>query len=512
MSVHASKPVWDEVSIPRFDSLKGSIQIDVVIIGGGITGLSAAWFLKQSGLKVCVLEREALGRRDTGHTTAHLTCVTDARLGDLVKAFGREQAALVWSAGVTALNLIEQTVTENQIDCEFRRVPGCLHAAIGRTTDESEELRREVDLAQELGFEAEFLQRVPIVEKPGMLLRDQGKFHPRKYLAALAQMVDGGGCGIYEDSEVTEVESDPLVVVTREARIACDYLVIATHVPLLGARGLLGATLLQSKLAPYSSYVVSGRSLSRPTWDVSLWDTSDPYYYLRIDSGEPFNRVIFGGNDHKTGQESDTDECYRRLEQILHDILPEVEIDHRWSGQVIKTSDGLPFIGESAERQFVATGFNGNGFTFATLAGLMARDAVLGTQNPWQQLFALDRKPLRGGAWDYLKENLDYPYYTVADRVKGPSRKAPGDLKRGEGAIIKRDGRRVACSRDQDGQLHQVSAVCTHMGCLVRWNGAEQSWDCPCHGSRFRMTGEVMAGPAESPLEEVVESLPSTNG
>jgi nitrite reductase/ring-hydroxylating ferredoxin subunit len=237
--------------------------------------------------------------------------------------------------------------------------------------------------------------------------------------------------------------------------------------------------------------------------DLSLFDTGNPYYYLRIDRHSHFDRVIFGGNDHKTGQQTDTEVCYRRLEQTLLTILPAVTLEHRWSGQVIQTNDGLPFIGESTDRQFVATGFNGNGFTFATIAGVMARDAMLGRTNPWQDLFSIGRTKVRGGAWDYIKENVDFPYYYLADRVTAAKKQSVRTIKRGDGQILKLDGKRVACSRDEKGRLHKVSAVCPHMGCLVHWNGAEQTWDCPCHGSRFQATGEVLAGPAESPLASV---------
>ncbi len=503
MTVRDSIPIWQDVQIPKFARLSQSGRFDVVVVGGGVTGLSAAYFLKQAGKRVCVLERDRLGNGDSGHTTAHLTCVTDVRLKQLVKSFGREHAALTWYAGTTALDLIEQIVTENDISCQFRRVPGFLHASIEGKDDETADLKEEADLARELGFDTDFVDKVPVVDKPGIQIGDQGKFHPAAYLAGLARLVEGNGSVIHEQSEVSDIEADPLVVVANDVRIECDYVVIATHVPLTGKNGLLAASLLQTKLAAYSSYVVSGRLPAGLVPDLSLWDTSDPYYYLRIDSGSEFDRVIFGGNDHKTGQQADTEACYQRLEETLLRILPRVKIDHRWSGQVIETNDGLPFIGESSDRQFVATGFNGNGYTFATIAGMMARDAMLQRENPWQELFSVDRKKIRGGAWDYIKENLDYPYYLIADRLVFPKRTAPRNIKRGEGEILKVDGQRVACSRDENGKLHKVSAVCTHLGCLVRWNSAEKTWDCPCHGSRFHPTGEVLSGPAETPLEPI---------
>jgi glycine/D-amino acid oxidase-like deaminating enzyme/nitrite reductase/ring-hydroxylating ferredoxin subunit len=501
MKVRKSTPVWQEVQLPKFQTLQRPSQFDVVVVGGGVTGLSAALFLKQAGKRVCLLERDRLGQGDTVHTTAHLTCVTDARLTQLVEAYGAEQAALAWYGGASALDLIEQIITENSIECEFRRTPGFLHAALDGTKDETKDLQQEAALARKLGFDVDFVTNVPVVNKPGMRIRNQGKFHPMAYLAGLARLVEGDGSVIHENTQVTDVESDPLAVVANDLKIACDYVVIATHVPLTGKNGLVKASLLQSKLTSYSTYVVSGRLPTGQVPDLSLWDTGDPYYYLRVDGGSEFDRVIFGGNDHKTGQETDNEGCYDRLEQTLSRVLPNVKLDHRWSGQVVSTNDGLPLIGESSDRQFVATGFNGNGITFGTLAGMMARDAMLKKENPWQGLFSVDRTKILGGAWEYLKQNVDYPFYFIADHMRGPKHATVRGIERGEGQILKVDGQRVACSRDASGRLHKVSAICTHLGCLVRWNGAEKTWDCPCHGSRFLPNGEVLAGPAETPLE-----------
>ena len=511
MTLHESTPVWDSVKIPRYNRPLGNDRYDVVIVGGGVTGLSAAYFLKRAGKRVCVLERNRLGQGDTGHTTAHLTYVTDVRLSQLVQTFDRERAALAWHAGGVALDLIEQVVSENDVECEFRRTPGFLHASLDNDQDESEALMSEAELARELGFAADFVAHVPVVNKPGIRFRDQAKFQPRAYLAALAQLVDGDGSSVHEETEVTGIgNDDPVYVDVGDQRIDCGYVVIGTHVPIMGKNGLLTASFLQSRLATYSSYVISGRLPRGAAPDLSLWDTSNPYYYLRIDEHPKYARVIFGGKDHKTGQETDTEVRYLELTAKLQKLLPEIEIDYRWSGQVIDTNDGLPLIGETSPGQFVATGYNGNGITFATIAATMARDVVLGKENPWAELFAPDRRMLGRGALDYLKQNMDFPYYLVADRLGVKAVENADEIQPGEGKVLKINGQPTACSRDDDGALHRVSAVCTHLGCLVRWNGAEQTWDCPCHGSRFCPTGEVLSGPAETPLEPVEAPQPAT--
>jgi glycine/D-amino acid oxidase-like deaminating enzyme/nitrite reductase/ring-hydroxylating ferredoxin subunit len=493
---------WEEVSLPSYPQLSSSARFDVAVIGGGITGLTAAYLLKRAGKKVCVLERERIGGVDTRHTTAHLTQVTDLRLSKLVKSFGKDGARLAWFGGAAAINTIEEIIAALGVSCQFTRVPGYLHASLDGTKDESDDLKQEAELAQELGFDAAFMNSVPLVGKPGIRFPNQAKFHPLLYLAALARAIDGEGSAVFEHADVSEVNDEPLAAVVGRHKIECDYLVIATHVPLMGKTGLISATLFQTKLAPYTSYAVGARIPSFTVGEASFWDTSDPYYYLRIDGGAQSDYAIFGGNDHKTGQETQPDACFGELVARLHELFPEAKIDHQWSGQVIETHDGLPYMGETAERQFVATGFSGNGMTFGTLGAMMACDAVLGRTNAWQDLFSVSRKKVRS-AWDYVKENLDYPYYLVRDRLAPAEGDSAKDVKPGEGKILKLDGQRAACYRDDDGKVTTVSAVCTHMGCLLRWNRAEKTWDCPCHGSRFHATGEVMAGPAEKSLEPI---------
>ncbi len=406
-------------------------------------------------------------------------------------------------AAKSPLNAIEAIAAEHEMKCEFRRVPGFLCAPLHENKGEAKQLESEADLARKLGFDARFVDTAPLVNRPAIRFSNQAKFHPMAYLAGLAKAVHGGGSVISEKSEVKEIESDPMRVKCDDLEIDCDYLVIATHVPMMGITGLVSATLFQTKLYPYSTYAIGAVIPRGQLSEMSLWDTSDPYYYLRIDGGTKNDYAIFGGGDHKTGQIADNNAPFQDLKKTLKEIVPQAQIDLCWSGQVIETNDGLPYIGETAERQFVATGFSGNGTTLGTLAGMMARDAVLGRENPWQKLFAVDRKKIRGGAWDYLKENIDFPYYYLKDRIAPAETTATRSIPRGSAAVVKLDGQRVACSRDDAGKLISVSAVCTHMGCIVHWNGAEKTWDCPCHGSRFSPDGAVVAGPAETPLEPV---------
>jgi Rieske Fe-S protein len=250
---------------------------------------------------------------------------------------------------------------------------------------------------------------------------------------------------------------------------------------------------------------VAGHVPSGTVPDALFWDTGTAYQYLRLEPHRTFDMVLLGGEDHKTGQVTATAACYERLERALASLVPDVALSHRWSGQVIETPDGLPYIGETAAHQYVATGFAGNGLTFGTVAAMMIADAIVGRRNPWTDLFAPERKALRHGAWDYLKQNADYPYYMIRDRFAGAAGRSLRAVKRGRGLLVEHNGQTVAASRADSGALTLRSAVCTHMGCLVAWNDAERTWDCPCHGSRFTPEGAVISGPAEDPLEPVTK-------
>jgi len=350
------------------------------------------------------------------------------------------------------------------------------------------------------------IDAAPLVRKPAVRFANQAKFHPVKYLAALLETIPGKGSHLFENSEATEFIDDPLSIHVNDHTVTCDYVILATHVPLMGKTGLVSASLFQTKLFLYSSYAVGARLKKGTAYEASYWDTADPYNYLRIDHHPHNDYAILGGEDHKTGQETDPDSCFTRLEEKLKKLLPGAEIDYRWTGQVVETNDGLPFIGETAEHQFAATGFAGNGMTFGTLGAMMAADRVLGRKNPWEDLFDVSRKKIKGGTWDYLKENVDYPYYYLRDRLAGAQGESVNELKSGEGKILKVEGKRVAAYRNPNGGVTLLSPVCTHMGCLVRWNEADSTWDCPCHGSRFKPTGAVVGGPAETPLEKIEKS------
>jgi glycine/D-amino acid oxidase-like deaminating enzyme/nitrite reductase/ring-hydroxylating ferredoxin subunit len=497
-------PYWSaSASFPRFARLDADTEADVVVVGAGITGLTAAYGLATAGRSVLVIDRRRCASVDTGHTSAHLTMVTDRRLSDLTGQLGHSHAQAVWDAGLAAIARIDDIVRQHGIDCGFDWVEGYLHLPRGDTkSKEVERLKHDAEVAAELGFDATFVDETPLVGTPGVRFDGQARVHPRRYLAGLAHAIVAAGGRLHEHTDAGEFSDRPLSVTANGHRITCGDIVIATHNPLVGVGGTAAATLFQTKLALYSSYVVAGRVGKGVVPDVLLWDTADPYRYFRVEPHRDHDVVILGGEDHKTGQAADTAERYVRLEQALAALAPGVELTHHWSGQVIETPDGLPYIGATAEHQYAGTGYAGNGLTFGTLTGMMIADRILGRANPWTELFDPARKAVRHGLWDYLKENSSYPYYLIRDRFAGAEGRSLRSVKRGEGKVVERNGKKVAAYRDSSGGFTVRSATCTHMGCLVRWNPSEKTWDCPCHGSRFTPNGKVISGPAESSLDE----------
>ena len=477
--------------------LTGTEEAEVCIVGAGIAGITTAYMLALAGKSVVVIDDGAIGSGETHHTTAHLVNALDDRYFELERFHGARGAKLAASSHTAAIDTIEEIVGRENIGCDFERVDGYLFVPPGESPDI---LTRELAAAKRAGVEVEYVEHVPLEFYefgPALRFTQQAQFHAIKYLNGLADAVKGLGGRMYGQTHATKIEDGarPRVVTATGAEIRAGAIVVATNTP------VNDRVTIHTKQAPYRTYVIAARVPSQSIRHVLLWDTPDPYHYVRLqpaNGNRSHEFLIVGGEDHKTGQADDFEARFAALEQWTRERFPMVEdVPLRWSGQVMEPVDGLAFIGRNPGEHnvYIATGDSGNGMTHGTIAGLLLSDLIAGRDNEWATLYDPARKSLRAG-FEYARENLNvagqYADYVTPGDVKRVEDIAPGD-----GAIVRRGFRQVAAYRDERGALHEHSAVCTHLGCIVAWNGTEQSWDCPCHGSRFdKLDGHVLNGPA----------------
>jgi glycine/D-amino acid oxidase-like deaminating enzyme/nitrite reductase/ring-hydroxylating ferredoxin subunit len=497
MSRHES--VWIATSDqPQFGTLEAPIEVDVAILGAGIAGLTTALLLKNARLRVAVVESGGVSCATTGHTTAKVSAQHGLIYHTLSSKFGRDGARAYAEANLAAVDLVETLVREHEIDCDWERRP-----AYAYTEQDSsvKQVEKEVDAARQAGCPATYTEEtdLPWRVKAAVRFDEQAQFHPRRYCVALAHLVHGDGSSVFEHVRAMDVEDgSPCVVKTARHDVRAAFVVLATHLPFLD-RGAFFA-----KCHPEREYVL-GVSLEQSVPRGMYISVDKPTRSVRqhpFDGGE---LLILGGDSHKTGQDDDTEQHYRALEDFSRERFDVRSIDYRWSTQDQMSLDQVPYIGKlrrTSDRLYVATGFNKWGMTGGTVAGVVITDEILERDNPWSELFDPNRvKPL-ASAKHFVKENVNVAKRFVGDRISQRASLPRDELGAGEGQIAAVGGKRLAVSRDPHGDLHAVSARCTHMGCIVNWNPAEATWDCPCHGSRFAQDGSVLEGPAVDALED----------
>lgn len=476
-------------------------EADVAVVGAGIAGLTIAYRLQRGGRSVLLMDCGPVGGGMTARTTGHLACALDDRWRDLIALRGIADARRAAEAHCGAIDTIESICRSEDIACDFRRLDGYLFLAPG---DPVSMLEEELEAAHRVGLSTvAWADGAPLPGvETGRCLRfpNQGRFHPLRYIAGLlkAFIRHGGRChtarmtGMSEGGAV-QIETEHGAVVSAAAAV------IATNSP------INDRVALHTKQAPYRTYVVAGRVKRGAVPDALCWDTGDPYHYTRIQPmGGGTDMVIVGGEDHKTGQADDMDDRFIRLETWARMHFPGLEsLEYLWSGQVMEPIDYLAFIGRNPgnEDVYVATGDSGMGLTHGTIAGMVIPDLILGVANPWAELFDPRRVTPKAGS-AFARENLNvaarFSDYVAPGDVPSVAEIAPGS-----GAVVRRGLRKIAAYRDEDGVLHEQSAVCTHLGCIVSWNPLEKCWDCPCHGSIFAAEGTVINGPATKPLAPV---------
>jgi glycine/D-amino acid oxidase-like deaminating enzyme/nitrite reductase/ring-hydroxylating ferredoxin subunit len=503
---------------PDFPPLPRDLTTDVCVIGAGIAGLFTAYSLVKAGKKVVVLDDGPIGGGESGRTTAHLTWAMDDRIYRLESIHGEANTRLIVESHMAAVNRIEEIIRLEQIDCDFRRVDGYLFLGAG---DKLEELEKELVATHRAGAnDVTMVERATIADYntgPCLKWPNQAQFHILKYLTGLANAIVAAGGEIYCGTHVSgvtgtkpghpcKVETDDEKSVTAQAVCVCTNASISDMVQ------------THAKQAPYRTFVIAAVVPRGAVTPGLYWDTQDPYHYVRVqplDEPHPgalkgdilYDALIVGGEDTKTGHKDDAGARWRRLEQWMRERWPVAsEVIYRWSGQVLEPNDYIAFIGrnpDGAKNIYMASGDSGQGMTHGTIAGILLTDLVMGRENPWEKIYDPRRVSLSPEAIkEFAKENADVAVQYVKDFLS-PDRIDEADIPRGEGRVVRHGLHKVAVFRDDSGTLHHCSAACTHLKCIVEWNSAEKSWDCPCHGSRFDPYGKVLNGPAISALEPV---------
>ena len=493
--------LWvDTAPETNYPVLTPGVHVDVAVLGGGIAGLTAALLLKRDGVKVAVVEAGRVGGGVTAYTTAKVTSLHGIRYQPIASSFGDGGAWTYAEANEAGLQLVADLVDELEIDCDFRRKPAYTYAE-----DESgvETIEKEVEAAQKAGLQAHLTTEtdLPWPVAAAIRVEDQAEFHPRRYLIALAKAITGGGSHVFERSRAIAVAGgkEHVRISTTRGELTADQVVVATHFPFLDRGGYF------ARMHPERSYGLGLylRAGAKAPQGMYL-STESPSHTVRSHPTAKGEMVIAGGESHKTGQGGDTAERVARLERWARERFDVRSIEYRWSTQDNMPVDGVPYIGRLApfqKRLWVATGFMKWGLTNGTAAGMILTDLIAGRDNRWASLFDSTRfKPL-ASAKELVKENVNVGAHFVGDHIAPPDVRSVGSLAPGEAGIVRRGAGKVAAYRDEDGTLHAVSAICTHLGCQVLWNSAERSWDCPCHGSRFDVTGRVIQGPAVKDLE-----------
>jgi glycine/D-amino acid oxidase-like deaminating enzyme/nitrite reductase/ring-hydroxylating ferredoxin subunit len=501
----STKSIWLEgapaVSRPP---LRQNQDTDVCIVGAGIAGLSAGYFLAQTGRRVLIVDKGGVGGGESLRTTGHLTNMLDSRYFEIASLHGEDAARKVAESHTAAIRALEEIIERESIDCSFQRVPGFLVPG----PDGSEELlKRELDAVLAAGIRASLVDAAPLLKDPPRALRveDQAQFDPGAYLAGLARAFEEAGGSLFCGTRVTSIEAGQKIRTDADHLILANQVVLASSTPF---NDMFAVHTKQSAFRTYAAaYPISGRR------DPSLlWDTATPYHYVRLHTVNGQTYLIAGGEDHKTGLECDHRPARLDL-WVRENFDTSGGVEYFWSGQILEPVDKLAFIGRNPSDNpnvYIVSGTSGNGLTYGAIAGLLIRDLILNRENPWEEIYNPSRVTLRSTP-EFIAANAN----VVAQYTEWVT---PGDVSEAEeispgcGAIVRQGTSKVAVYHRPAGGFIRLSAVCPHVGCLVAWNPHEETWDCPCHGSRFTPEGEVLNGPASKGLAAADVAAPAAAG
>jgi glycine/D-amino acid oxidase-like deaminating enzyme/nitrite reductase/ring-hydroxylating ferredoxin subunit len=479
-------------------------QYDVIIAGGGITGVSTALLLQEAGKKCLLLEANNLCFGTTGGTTAHLNTLLDTTYDTISSNFSKESAKLVAQSVQEAIKLIKHNIQQYQIDCGFEDADAFLFA---QTKEQEKELDKIKDSASEAGVSTAYTNAIPvaIAFSKALQIKGQAKFIPTKYVFGLATAFENAGGIILQHCRVTGAEEKEVVTVeTNLGAFSAAALIYATHIP-------PAVNLLHLRCIPYRSYAMAVTLRDDKYPEGLIYNMYDPYNYYRSQVVNGQSYLIGGGYDHKTAHEENTEKCFLQLEAHLRGNFKVKDIVYKWSSQFFEPADGLPYIGKLPGQSgniYTATGYGGNGMVYSSVAAILLRDIITGQDNPYRDIFNPGRiKPVAGFV-NFIKHNADVAKQFAGKWFPHEDLENLTGLSKGDGKVVNYKDEKIAVYKDEEGILHAISPICTHLKCEVKWNGAESSWDCPCHGARYSIDGKVLTGPADRDLEIIeIKSL-----
>ena len=497
----ATTSLWQQ-AVPDYISLYNGMKsdlYDVVIVGGGITGITTGLLLQKAGLNCLIAEAYTLCFGTTGGTTAHLNTFLDTDYHTIAKDFGEEGAHMLAKAARQSLDLVKQQVREYSIDCGYAEKDGYVYA---QTIEQAKYLDDIFKASKAAGVAVDYSDTVPvpIPFQKAIVYHGQAQFHPTRYTYALAKAFETAGGTIVQNCPVTDVEEGTVLTVhTSQGVLKARHLIYATHIP-------PGINVLHFRCAPYRSYAMAV-TLNDEAYPTGLaYDMHNPYYYFRTQEVDGKKYLIAGGEDHKTAHVKNTTECFTQLESYLRHYYSIDSVAYQWSSQYFEPADGLAYIGHlpgHSNNIYVATGYSGNGITYSHIAAITLTQLITKGVSVYGDLFHPGRiKPIAGFA-AFVKENADVIAKFIGRRLSEPKLQELAGLAYGDAQVVKWEGESVAIYKDENGKLYALNPVCTHAKCIVGWNSAEKSWDCPCHGARYAIDGAVITGPARKGLEKI---------